>query len=124
MGVGPHAGHLLKVFGAHVRQGFGHVPYQVGSSLTQKNGWRDVDVRLILPDNEFITYFGDPQKAGWDAPKLGMWNLAWTTLGNYLTRLPIDFQIQSRFEANSGEHNGPRSALIFTKSDLLLREER
>jgi hypothetical protein len=44
MGVGQPGSHLLKLFGMHVRQGFGHVAYQVGSSLTEKRGWRDVDV--------------------------------------------------------------------------------
>jgi hypothetical protein len=39
---------------------FGHNPYHVGSSLratlTGKGEWRDVDVRLILPDDEFACY--------------------------------------------------------------------
>lgn len=118
MGVGPHDGHLLKLFGMHVAQGFGHIPYQVGSSLTRKRDWRDVDVRLILPDDEFTRYFGDATMPGWDAPRLHMWNLAWTMLGKSLTKLPIDFQIQSMFEANGGEHEGPRSALIFTRGEL------
>jgi hypothetical protein len=75
-------------------RGFGHTPYQVGSSLTQKRGWKDVDVRLILPDDEYATYFNDPFTPAHEGLRLMSWNLAWTMLGRYMTRLPIDFQIQ------------------------------
>ena len=48
MGVGmPHT-LLLQEFGEHVLRAFGHCCYHVGSSLTQKDGWRDVDVRLPI----------------------------------------------------------------------------
>ena len=51
------AGIWLVKFGCIVRDYFDHVPYHVGSSLHAKE-WRDVDVRLILPDDEFIGRFG------------------------------------------------------------------
>jgi hypothetical protein len=51
------AGIWLNKFGTIVTDAFGHVPYQVGSSLFTKE-WRDVDVRLILPDDEFDRRFG------------------------------------------------------------------
>ncbi len=117
MGIGRQSGWLLRVFGAHVHQAFGHVPYQVGSSLTEKRGWRDVDVRLILPDDEWESYFGDPLKSGWNAPKLMMWELAWSVLGKHLTSLPIDFQIQQQTLANE-QFAGPRSALHLLSSEL------
>lgn len=122
-GIGPHDGFKLRVYGAHIQQAFGHTPYQVGSSLAIKGekNWRDVDVRLLLPDDEFAAYFGDPMKVGWDAPKLGMWNYAWTALGKDLTRLPIDFQFQSIALANSqfSQPEGhPRSALVLLDTDL------
>lgn len=111
---------MLRVFGAHVDQAFGHVPYHVGSSLVLDGGkgrrWRDVDVRLILPDDEFEGYFGPAFSGPWDAPKLMMWNLAWTALGKQLTGLPIDFQIQPELEA--AYEKGPRSALVITADDL------
>lgn len=118
MGVGRHEGYTLCLFGEMVRNGFGHVPYQVGSSLTQKAGWRDVDVRLILPDDEFTAYFGDATKAGWQVEKKAMWDMAWTMLGRHITQLPIDFQIQPMFAANGGAHEGPRSALFLAPERL------
>lgn len=117
MGIGPHDGYRLRLFGAHVKQGFDHTAYHVGSSLTEKRGWRDVDVRVLLPDDEFAAYFGDPTKVGWDAPKRMMWELAWTMLGKSMTGLPIDFQIQAVTLANK-EFSRPRSALLILDTDL------
>lgn len=117
MGVGQPDSYLLARFGVEIRQGFGHIPYQVGSSLTQKRGWRDVDVRLILPDDEYAVYFNDPFKPAHDALRLMSWNLAWSVLGRYMTRLPIDFQIQQQTLANE-EFNGVRSALMITSADI------
>ena len=51
------AGIWLNKFGTIVTDAFGQVPYQVGSSLHTK-AWRDVDVRLIMPDAEFDRWFG------------------------------------------------------------------
>jgi hypothetical protein len=99
---------LLK-FGCIVEDYFGHIPYQVGSSLASKQ-WRDVDVRLIMPDEEFERRFGPVKNAV--NPKLGAITLAFCALGKEMTGLPIDFQIQPRSYAN-GEYGGrPRSALV------------
>jgi hypothetical protein len=120
MGVGRPDCYLLKLFGAHVHQAFGHVPYHVGSSLTEKRGWRDVDVRLLLPDDEYATYFGDwalPPEPGYGGPRRIMWELAWSTLGRKMTGLPIDFQIQPETLANE-QFDGPRSALRLLSSDI------
>lgn len=117
--LGPHDGRLLRLFGAHIAEGFGHTPYHVGSSLTAKARYRDVDVRLILPDAEWVAFFGDWTRAGWDAPRLGVWEFAWSLFGRHLTRLPIDFQIQCETLANQ-DHHGPRSALILTSDDLVV----
>lgn len=117
MGVGQPDSYLLARFGEEICQGFGHIPYQVGSSLTQKRGWRDVDVRLILPDDEYAHYFNDPFKPVHDGLRLMSWNLAWSVLGRYMTRSPIDFQIQQQTLANE-EFNGVRSALMITSVDL------
>lgn len=109
-GLGPHAGFKLCLFGACADQAFGHVAYHVGSSLTSKRDWRDVDVRLILPDTEYAAIF--------DAGRLdpAMHNRAWTALGHEMTGLPIDFQIQS--QTASDEFDGPRSALIVLDTQL------
>jgi hypothetical protein len=117
MGVGPHEGHLLKLFGMEVRRGFGHACYQVGSSVKQKSGWRDVDVRLLLPDDEYAMYFGDPRPEH-RSPRLRAWNLAWTMLGRQMTGLPIDFQIQQVTLANEEFGGGWRSALIIASDEM------
>lgn len=121
MGVGQPDSYLLKQFGMYVRQGFGHTAYQVGSSLTQKRGWKDVDVRLMLPDDEYVVYFRDPFTPAHDVLRLMMWNLAWTMLGRKMTSLPIDFQIQHTTLANN-VFDGVRSALILTTDDLNLHD--
>lgn len=103
------AGIWLSKFGEIVRDYFGHVPYQVGSSLRTKE-WRDVDVRLILPDDEFEARFGTNRNAMTNA-KLAAVTLAFCALGREMTGLPIDFQIQRQTDANE-KYPGPRSALL------------
>lgn len=110
MGVGMPAHLWLHEFGSQVCFAFGEMPYHVGSSLTLKSGWRDVDVRLILPDDKY-------DALGLGKPNLphqnGKWValcLAFSALGKQMTGLPIDFQIQQQSRANA-EFDGPRSAL-------------
>lgn len=110
MGVGMPQALLLQQFGEYVLHAFGHVCYHVGSSLKDK-AYRDVDVRLLLPDNVYESMgLGDPkfqhQNKRWVALVL-----AWSTFGKALTGLPIDFQIQQSTRANAEEPN-PRSALF------------
>lgn len=102
------AGIWLTKFGLIVRDYFGHVAYHVGSSLHRKD-WRDVDVRLILPDAEFDAMFGPA--ANTSSAKLAAITLAFAALGERLTGLPIDFQIQRQSEANA-LYPHSRSALI------------
>lgn len=109
MSTGMPAGIWLTKFGVVVRDYFGHVPYHVGSSLERKD-WRDVDVRLILPDEEFASRFGCNQSAETN-PKLAAITLAFCALGSAMTGLPIDFQIQPQSHANE-RYPGNRSALI------------
>lgn len=104
------AGIWLTKFGVIVRDYFGHVPYQVGSSLDTK-AWRDVDVRLILPDDEFTERFGDIFRSSETDPKLAAITLAFAALGKEMTGLPIDFQIQPESHANK-LYPVKRSALI------------
>ena len=109
MSTGMPAGIWLTKFGVIVADYFGHVPYHVGSSLTSKD-WRDVDVRLILPDDEFTARFGDNHNPGTNR-KLAAVTLAFATLGETMTGLPIDFQIQPQTWANE-HYDGPRGALF------------
>jgi hypothetical protein len=84
----------LEEFGSHIWFAFGEPAYHVGSSFMEKSGWRDVDVRLILSDDEYEAQgFGDPNYAN----ENGKWValvLAFSALGREMTGLPIDFQIQ------------------------------
>lgn len=109
MSTGMPAGIWLVKFGVIVRDYFGHVPYHVGSSLLSKQ-WRDVDVRLMLPDTEFEAQFGTLTGALVN-PKLAAVTLAFSALGKAMTGLPVDFQIQPTTWANE-HYSGPRNPLI------------
>lgn len=115
MSTGMPQGIWLTKFGVIIRDYFGHVPYQVGSSLNTK-AWRDVDIRLILPDDEFAERFGDVHRSSETDPKLGAITLAFAALGQQMTGLPIDFQIQPQTHANK-LYPGPRSALIEIRAE-------
>lgn len=103
----------LHKFAELVQDYYGHECYHVGSSLHTKD-WRDVDVRLILPDDEFTALFGDNEHAGTNR-KLAAAVLAWSALAKAMTGLPVDFQIQSVTHAND-RHPRSRSALISATS--------
>lgn len=115
MSVGMPASILLHKFGEHVRAAFGHVPYWVGSSLgEERTAWRDVDVRLILPDEDYEKLgFGDPVGYPQNCHSNACWVstvLVWSYFGKYLTGLPIDFQVQPSSWA--AKEKGPRGALL------------
>jgi hypothetical protein len=100
----------LNEFGSQVWAAFGDCPYHVGSSLQGEREAKDVDVRLILTDDEYAAMgLGDPRQ-----PHLnGKWValcMAFSALGEKMTGLPIDFQIQQMTHANE-TNTGPRSAL-------------
>lgn len=98
VGVGMPAALHLDAFGREINDAFGHLPYLVGSAAVGKE-WRDVDVRLILPDEEFDALF---PPVGPDQPD-GRWDLlcaAISELARQRTGLPVDFQIQRASFAN------------------------
>ena len=110
MGVGWPADHLLHEFGSQVWAAFGLPPYLVGSALAKKRGWRDVDVRLILPDEDYTWWqLGDPKDPRANERWVSLC-LAYCALGRAVTGLPIDFQIQQQTLANE-QYPGSRSAL-------------
>jgi hypothetical protein len=118
MSVGMPQDILLNEFGSHVWFAFGHVAYHVGSSLNDKTGWRDVDVRVLIPDDEWDAMgLGHPDQVH-DNGKWTALVLAFSALGKAMTGLPIDFQLQKQSWANekySHEKIGEkanRSALI------------
>jgi hypothetical protein len=117
---GMPAGIWLTKFGMVVSDYFGHECYHVGSSLFSKD-WRDVDVRLILPDTEFSALFGSVHAAAETCPALAAVTLAFSALGQQMTGLPIDFQIQTLTHANEKyPHN--RSPLIEYPGSAVLAE--
>ena len=68
--------------------------YLVGSA-TEKDSYRDVDIRTVLEDQVFDEMFGG---------KVFFWSLFCLGVATYLkemTGLPIDYQVQRRTEANA-----------------------
>lgn len=109
MYVGMPAALMLQEFGSQVWHAFGTPPYLVGSALHTKQ-WRDVDVRLILPDDEYAALgLGKPNLPHHNGKWVALC-MAFSALGRQMTGLPIDFQIQQQTRANA-EYDGPRSAL-------------
>jgi hypothetical protein len=110
MSVGFPADLLLHEFGSQVWGAFDKCPYHVGSSLTLKSGWRDVDVRLILDDETYEKMgLGHPERPHNNEKWVSLC-LAYSALGKAMTGLPIDFQIQQQSYANK-TYDKSRSAL-------------
>jgi hypothetical protein len=122
MGVGQPATIKLDLFGSVLYDAFGHMSYHVGSSLTEKTGWRDVDIRLMLPDDEYDRLIGDSQHPRQVRGRLHAFALAFSTLGQQMTGLPIDFQIQRCTEANK-EFKGRRSCIGIFGHGPAVRDE-
>ncbi|HEV7658845.1 MAG TPA: hypothetical protein VGO55_03265 [Allosphingosinicella sp.] len=83
--------------------------YLVGSALARPD-WRDIDLRLILPDDEFAALFPNASDH-WEFDE--RWLLLTVSISerlSKLTGLPIDFQFQPQTHANE-RHTGARSAL-------------
>lgn len=92
-----------------IAEAFGYAPMLVGSIFTRPD-YRDIDIRLILPDEDVERLFGADGLYGTpDAPTPhALQLLLHIALSDLIARaanlpVPIDFQIQSRTEANSGE---------------------
>jgi len=79
---------------------FGSNFYLVGSCLTTRD-YRDVDVRCILPDEEYDALFGKEILNAAHNARLCMLNVAISTWLVEHSRLPVDFQFQRRTEANA-----------------------
>jgi len=94
--------HRLDLAVAPLRRLSGGAIYLVGSVL-EGSGWRDVDVRMILADDEFDRLFSEPM----------LWDVFCFAVTGWLrseTGLPIDFQVQRQTEANE-KHPGVRNHL-------------
>ncbi len=116
MSVGSPAIFYLNKFGIIVADAFdGETAYHVGSSVRSKK-FRDVDVRILLDDDKFKEMFGSNPHAGQTNKKLSAYCMAFSALGEKMTGLNIDFQIQQRSDANKRFPTG-RSALIEVEPD-------
>ena len=101
--------HDLNRFGGYVLDAFGHYPYLVGSALVRTD-YRDVDVRLILPDDEFAATFGEVLTPRYTNAKWNATCVVWTHFAAHLTGLPIEFQIDQQTWANENT-TGRRHAI-------------
>lgn len=109
VGVGMPAALHLEAFGREINDAFGHLPYLVGSAALGKQ-WRDVDVRLILPDDEFDALFPTHVHPSHQDGKWGLLCAGISELARFRTGLPVDFQIQRQSYAND-RYPGPRLAI-------------
>lgn len=102
-----HAHFMLDQACIPVGWAFDSTPYLVGSALEREN-YRDVDVRVILDDDVYARWFPGPGIQRTQP----LWSLLSSSISLQLTQmtgLPIDFQIQGRYELVS--FAGPREPL-------------
>ena len=112
MGIGPHDHLLLHLFGDLIIEAWGERGYLVGSSQ-RGNEWRDIDVRVMLSNDEYRRHFGEVWQTGkrHTDPRWRAHMLAWSKLGERLTGLPIDFQVERLTEANAVHPNERRNPI-------------
>ena len=109
IGVGMPAALHLDAFDREIEAAFDHLPYLVGSAATGKV-WRDVDVRLIRPDDEFDQLVPTHIRPAHQDGRWGLLCAAISELARVRTGLPGDFQIQRMSFAND-RYPGVRHAL-------------
>jgi hypothetical protein len=113
--IGAPACFALEQACQHISDAFGDYGcYQVGSSL-QRPDWRDIDIRYILPDDEFQKLFPESQQwpeGGGTWEHDSRWLLLTVSISAWLSKitgLPVDFQFQPQTHANT-VHKGPRNS--------------
>lgn len=108
-GVGMPAWLILNEFGMLLRDDFDEVALLVGSALNGK-GPRDIDVRIVLDDDVFATRY--PDGFGKPGTRWAAQCRAYSALGQHMTGLAIDFQVQPRFVAATHEEESRLPLLI------------
>lgn len=98
-GVGSPAIFYLHEFGRIVYRAFGEYPLLVGSCLDGKSP-RDIDVRLVVSNARWKDAFQDFHNCYLGCSKYSAMCMAFSALGEKMTGLPIDFQIQFPGMAN------------------------
>lgn len=104
----------LHEWGRNLREFFGHPAYLVGSAA-RSEPYRDVDVRVILPDDEFDAMFGGYTRPMAVNRKWAVLCSAFTFYGWHATGLNIDFQVDRQTQANEqfpSAEGHIRSALV------------
>ena len=111
-GIGPHKALLLEQFGQLVLAAWGDLGYLVGSSQRGEL-WRDIDVRVMLSNEEYARHFGTVWQEGkrHQDPRWRAEMLAWSVLGERITGLPIDFQVERLSEADALHPDEPRNPI-------------
>ena len=113
--IGAPAIFALELACQHIRAALGDYGcYLVGSAM-ERPDWRDVDVRFIMPDENFALLFPSVDisidSAIWEFdPRWLLMTVSITAWLRQQTGLPIDFQIQPQTFANKW-HNKQRSAI-------------
>ena len=112
-GVGMPAYMKLDAFARELRHIFPECTgvFLVGSALYSKQ-WRDIDIRVMLPDAEYEREFGPypEHQPQYSSPRWNALCCALSCWGSEMTGLPIDCQIQDTTRAND-ENPKVRSAL-------------
>lgn len=99
---------LLDCWGRQLYEAFDAMPYLVGSAERGERDWRDIDVRILLPDEAAWLGEIDGLTDTIVSLRLRTVNLAISLWGRQVTGLPIDFQFQpdAEFHAHDGELRG------------------
>lgn len=105
---------LLDMWARTIAEAWGRTPLVVGSSLRSKQ-WRDVDVRLVLPDAEYEALTGSMYPVPHNH-RVEVLNAAFSLWAQQVTGLPVDFQFQSHTEAVT--YDGPALPMIPTAHDV------
>lgn len=85
------AGHLLHAAAHAVNEAYGHPCYLVGSALEDRN-YRDIDVRIIMPNEEWHKWFGKLPYV--ENPRWMFFCMATSLYFRKATGLDVDFQVQ------------------------------
>ena len=106
--VGMPAALLLDHWGLMLYETFGEYAYLVGSAA-EKRGWRDVDVRVILDEADYESWFpGSERSPGCVNARWSAITASFSLWGKAMTGLPVDFQVQLRSKVSEADWEKPR----------------
>ena len=104
-----------------VEDAFGGQPVYLVGSVLKSSDWRDVDLRVILPDHDFDRIFEPPGELT-DQFRM-LFQTAVSAMLRETTKLPIDFQVQRKSnltqEESFGERNPAGKARSYVGTDFI-----